>query len=580
MKIKAVENKKEDGMNHLSGKEVHRAEIRKFVAAQENAGATKGGELFGGHTINWYRLGDDFLERAGNWFKACVSSEYEKIVQEEFFENLKERVGAAAQNIHSNVLENKKETYGVMLLRNIMKTDIPKAQRYELIIQAAELNPDLKNITAKNQKDWELLSTSKKTLYNEALDFFNEQKNNNLNTIYGTLREGITIKSEGDKILRDLNKDYSKIPVFSQKALEKFKLDYAKKIIIEVIKYSNDPKTILNKLKKIDQLEFTKEEKVELKNFVNQEVKRKIYYDNKHTKPNVLEAILANPRYQKASIDEFEKMLKKEYPQLISQDARNRADDIRANVSDTVSHLLTLVKDSKKLSDDEQVINLAIFDTCKQRMVSYGDKNFREQFFNHYPQYLSISTKEDFQLFKKDLEAAIEEDIKQYLETLAMSNINTIRDRILANVMTAGHDQEFRDKIRALFDQYDITRTRTTVQLITAKSNAITTAEKLITSATIQLSDLIRLKSNLAEKPNPFNTIRNQYLGTEVSSLDDVKNLKMNYAKDIIKQIIEDSKGKKITEILENAINKFDEQTEFTEEEKTELKKYLRSQIF
>src|SRR5690242_17404049 len=92
-------------MDHISGEHVDRVKIRGFVTTQQGATGIRGGELFGGRTIDWFALGDEWTERARNYLRSWVDPEYEKIVQEEFFIYLQETVSTEAKEIRSDPWE-------------------------------------------------------------------------------------------------------------------------------------------------------------------------------------------------------------------------------------------------------------------------------------------------------------------------------------------------------------------------------------------------------------------------------------------------------------------------------------------
>lgn len=547
-----IKSSKGNNMN-VSRKDIDRKRIREIVAAQEQETRLPGGELFGGHTINWYKLGDGFLERSGNFIRSFIDPKYEKIVQEEFFANLQHRVNIHATSIQNEQSQPLQKAKSITFLRNIINTDLPEAQRYELIIQAVKANPDLENITTEDiknskkeienpklvkemvdeldklplslnekeaimanprvlkiskiqefkdmiykenpmwdpqkdrltlqgiynkeksligkhpkfkemfqdkidqldslnevtdeekmknlalleacreltignikkgdfdneqdkffaqypryriittkedykdfERDWKLFKSTQKaenkpvnTIYNEALNFFDQKKDDSINNINKALR-GDAIDSE------KIKEDYPE--VHTQKALEQFKLDYAKKIVEEITENSNDPKNILNNLEKIDTLEFTKGEKIALKNYIVQNVKAKICSLRFPESPKMQAAIAANPRYQKASVKEFEAMLAEEHPRKIQKNPdkyeKTSDDDLLVNIK-------KLPKEVPK-EPQEQLDNKLLFVTYRRKIMANMDNE--DKFFSIYPQHYSISTKGDFELFRRDFE--------------------------------------------------------------------------------------------------------------------------------------------------------------------------------
>lgn len=113
--------------------------------------------------------------------------------------------------------------------------------------------------------------------------------------------------------------------------------------------------------------------------------------------------IMNNPRILKIStIDEFKAILSKEYPHA---ENRERYQDEERKLQGQNPGFLALRAESfrHEVPDTEdQITRIAVFMTVRNNTIP--DKAELNQFLEKYPQYNLITTKEDFNAFKKDWE--------------------------------------------------------------------------------------------------------------------------------------------------------------------------------
>ncbi|OAI50932.1 hypothetical protein AYO37_00620 [Opitutia bacterium SCGC AG-212-L18] len=483
--------------------------------------------LFEGHSISWTKIGDSRWERFKNYFKSCADTKFAEAIKAEFWDWMKTSI----EDELCFTLRTQTQSLGLELLENIasIQGDMPEMKKMELILRVSELteisatqNEHVKKAENyfKNKKE-EIVKPFNKIMEkmiesiekNDAGYLRSYQKElDDLKTISET-----AVKSEQD--LKDLQKIYA----------EKF-IDAWKPILNHSWRPISDRLPIL-----IDETSFIP------------------YHKNEF-----LENIANAPEEEISEIKKMELILRfaendKKLENNDFKKAKDYFEDKKEEAIETIDKISGLGGD---LATDLNKKSL---------------EKIRTDFLkNNKP----IKSEADLKEFQTDYAKAVIKEMKKICkeDPIPLTHLKRNVESLLTKEPGIIIEEDLSNKIQPK----KITKEEA-MEIIAARKEKQRIFE--IMPGIIFPNELgLKIDPKIPEKqeaPNDLAKIESKYQHHIVNNQKELDSLKMNYVKEIIKEV--SKHDKKTLEILNKNITKLinDKRMGFSEDQKAEIRNYL-----